>query len=68
MTVKEILKEWLTTNGYDGLYSDECGCEIDDLVSCGNSPSLSSLNDPFLCEPGHKTICDCGDHNWHIGP
>ena len=60
MNMKEILKDWLTTNGYDGLYSGECGCEMDELVPCGNDPSL--------CEPGHKSDCDCGDHDWHIGP
>lgn len=36
MTVKEIIKEYLTKNGFDGLCSPEheCGCNIEDLVCC----------------------------------
>jgi len=34
MTVKEIVKEYLIKNGYDGLYDRECGCRIDDLMPC----------------------------------
>jgi len=35
MTVEEIIKEYLTTNGYDGLCCEDCGCGIDDLAPCG---------------------------------
>lgn len=37
MTIKEIVKEWLTTHGYDGLYHDRCGCRINDLMPCMES-------------------------------
>ena len=56
-TAKEILIEWLNQNGYDGLYGDECGCFIDDLIPCG---------DAFMnCRAGVKikaygTIDSCG--------
>ncbi len=66
MKVEEILKQWLKDNGYDGLYTDGCGCEIDDLAPC--------CVDPFTeCEAGYKVPCpgpeDCsagGDCPWHI--
>ena len=35
MTAKEMVIEYLKTNGYDGLAGDECGCEISDLMPCG---------------------------------
>lgn len=34
MTVKEIVIEYLKKNGYDGLYNDDCGCALDDLIPC----------------------------------
>lgn len=40
ITAKEIIAEWLKANGYDGLYNHECGCLIDDLIPCGEDPSL----------------------------
>ncbi|HEC65954.1 MAG TPA: hypothetical protein ENI23_11735 [bacterium] len=57
MTVRQILKKWLEENGYDGLYSDECTCTNDDLISC----ELSFFDD---CKPGYK-IAD--GHGLHIG-
>jgi len=56
--VKEIVKEYLERNGFDGLwFSDGCGCCIEDLMPCDGNVSL--------CEPGYKQIID-GD--WIIGP
>ena len=48
MTVKEILQEYLETNGFDGLYNEwsECGCKIYDL-----SPG-DCMDDQ--CEPGYN--------------
>lgn len=34
MTVKEIVAAWLKENGYDGLYSDDCGCNITHFMPC----------------------------------
>ena len=32
--VKQIVKEYLKENGYDGLAGDECGCGIENLFPC----------------------------------
>lgn len=36
-TVEEIIKEYLESNGFDGLYNEsiDCACKIDDLAPCG---------------------------------
>ena len=69
-TIGDIIREYLKTNGFDGLVSYDfecgceifgCGCEIDDLFAC-ESEGISE------CEPGYKIPCDCGgDCGWHIG-
>jgi len=61
MNAIKIVQEYLEKNGFDGLYSPgECGCKKDNLVSCDNDFSM--------CEPGYLQECDCGEHDWHIGP
>lgn len=52
MKVKEIIKKYLIENGYDGLYGDDCGCDLDDLIPCDNDCSM--------CEPGYKHKCPEG--------
>ena len=32
--VGDIIKKYLTDNGFDGLAGDECGCGIDELFPC----------------------------------
>lgn len=63
MTIKEIIKDYLDENGYDGLYDQdaECSCKKDDLFPCG---------DPVIeCTAGYKGPCDCEEeHDYHIGP
>ena len=53
MNIKDILLEYLETNGYGGLFeTGECGCMLDDLMHC---------DAPMDCEPGY--ICEdtkCG--------
>jgi len=46
MNVKEIVKDWLKTHGYDGLYTDDCGCLIDDLMPCSGYGCIET------CEAG----------------
>ena len=47
-TVKEIVAEYLTANGFDGLFNDpaNCGCQISDLMPCGQAYCS--------CEAGYK--------------
>lgn len=49
MNVNEIVKKFLVENNYTGLAGDECGCGLNDLVSCGE------INGN--CEAGYKQIC-----------
>ena len=48
--ISDIVRWYLKENGYDGLYYEECGCEIDDLFPCGE-PSLS-------CAAGYRNNCE----------
>ena len=60
-TVKEIVLKYLQENGYDGLFTEDCGCELSDLMPC----SYDCLE---YCEAGYKQPCDCGEGcDWHIG-
>ena len=58
MNAEEIIIEYLKKNGFDGLWVDECGCEIDDLMPCGSYSGY--------CKPGKKTTNAYGE--WMIGP
>ena len=61
ITAEQIIKTYLTNNGYDGLfYEDECACLSSDLAPCGHIQTD--------CKPGHRMDCDCGeDCNFHVG-
>lgn len=68
VTVKGIIAEYLRQHGYDGLYNDMyggCMCELADLMPCGGLTGDGYTGD---CRAGYKEPCDCGDHDWHIGP
>jgi len=54
MNIKEIVRAYLAQHGYSGLVGDDCGCEIDDLLECGNCP--------MDCVPGHKVACPNGEY------
>lgn len=67
MDIREICAEWLEKNGYDGLCTGQCSCEISNLIPC-EVPSVT-------CEAGYKIPCpgpeECsadGDCPWHISP
>lgn len=34
MTVKQVLAKAIKDGGYNGLYDDDCACDITDLVPC----------------------------------
>ena len=63
--VRKIISIWLVEHNYDGLTTDECGCELSDLMPCGEDSSN--------CVPGHKgpcpgpDACDLdGKCDWHM--
>ena len=63
MTVKEIVKEYLEKNGYDGLCSENCGCGLYNLMPCEMFASDSTV---IGCKPAYKRKCKadcayCGD-------
>jgi len=49
MALKEICEDFLRENGFDGLFKDECGCRLGDLMPCCE-PSPA-------CEPGYLQDC-----------
>lgn len=51
MTVKEIVKDYLERNGYDGLCGDNCGCSKEDFPACER---LS-----IECRPAYKKKANC---------
>ena len=60
--VNAIVLMHLRHNGYDGLWNPEgqCACKVDDLAPCGEMTAE--------CTAGYERACDCGDHDYHIGP
>ncbi len=63
-TVKEIIRDYLNENEFDGLYQPgECACEKSDLAPCGETP--------LDCMVGYKIPCECEwdiGCTWDIGP
>lgn len=64
ITDKEMIKEWLLNNGYQGLCNKdgECGCSIDDLIPCMSSCDYCTAAYEFKCEDciHYET---CGKHH-----
>lgn len=61
-TCLEIIEDYLIAKGYDGLYNDDCGCFLADLVPCSS--------DFAECRPGIKIVLR-GDEDecvYGIGP
>ena len=56
MTAKEIIRKYLVEHQYDGLYTEDCGCCLDDLLPCDYSPSD--------CKPGYRHIDP--DEGWIV--
>lgn len=61
-TAREMVKAWLKSNCFDGLYIDgECGCNLKDLMPC-DCEGVGS------CEAGYITIDPSGEWDFLIGP
>jgi len=63
--VNSIIREWLDTHSFDGLYSpNECACLKDDLFPCGDGPYAE-------CCAGYKRTDEpdesVSDKEWHTG-
>ena len=58
-TVKEIIKDWLLDNGYDGLYNDDCGCSIDALMPCNGNEGACIPGYRKNKNPAHLIECEC---------
>lgn len=59
MTVREIVIAHLKALGYAGLYTDGCGCPIDDLAPCDGG---------WDCIPGVLVPCPDSEDGPCIGP
>jgi len=57
-TIKDIVREYLETNGYDGLCTQGCGCHLDDLFPC--------CDGGMDCVPGHKIPDPSGETDFVI--
>ena len=61
-SIVEIVTEYLTAHGYDGLCNAaiDCACLVDDLMPC-DSPERQ-------CQAGYRVPCppECGEHEFHI--
>jgi len=60
---KQMIKSYLEQNGFDGLFCDECGCSLDDLMPCGGDWAIK-------CRAGYKhqgCTEECGEGcDFHI--
>lgn len=59
MNVKEIVIKYLNEHKYDGLYSEDCGCTIENLFPCGGYGMFET------CQAGVKDLTK--GEGW-IGP
>jgi hypothetical protein len=60
-TVREIVGAWLTAHGYSGLYWDDCGCAVDELMHCGEC-------DVSLCRAGYRVPNPKWPDDYYIVP
>lgn len=62
MNVRQIISFWLKENGYDGLYTTNCSCTLENLMMCDERDNL------LECKAGYKMACRCSFKcDYHIG-
>jgi hypothetical protein len=71
--VEDILKKYLSENGYDGFYNSdmECGCTLEDFMPCGQIDSECSASylheSPETCPPDCEQRCfDNKDYDYYF--
>lgn len=59
MNIRNIVKNWLIDNDYDGLSNLdlECGCTLDDLMPC-------EICDQFNCQAGYIRKARWNESYW----
>ena len=66
MSIREIVIEYLSAHGFDGLCRENCGCRIEDLM-----PGMADECPCQDCEPGHAIascdVCPAGDNCDYYG-
>ena len=65
MEIRQIVEKWLRANNYDGLVTENCGCEVDDLMPCDNYRPDCTAGYKVPCPGGEDCPAD-GDCPWHI--
>ncbi len=58
-TVRDIVRQYLEAEGYDGLWSErwDCACFTEDLQPC-------EFDDCFKCQAGYTCVCNDEDCEW----
>lgn len=51
--VTAMVRAYLIQHGYDGLYTEDCGCHVDDLAPCGDMPPT--------CQAGYRMATPWGE-------
>ena len=64
-TMKEVIESFLKDNGYDGLYTEECGCLLDDLWPCF-SDMCWQCRAGYKGPPSEEELNEGG--SWSVGP
>ena len=60
-----VIGAWIKEHGYDGLYSDECGCLAEDLCPCACGSNLSDCRLGYNYGPRET---DDGHADFWVGP
>lgn len=57
----EIVKDWLKKHGYSGLYNDDCGCSLAELMPCDEPHPDCIAGYLIPCKPD-------GEWDFIVGP
>jgi len=66
--IEDIVRDFLEVQEYDGLYGEECGCDLKILMACGN-PNANECRAGYKSLPGEDEYED-GNHpefDYYIG-